>query len=204
MTRAVVSGSGTLSDRLAEALRGRGWLVARAISDDADDLDVLVHVVAPRGGGGELISLSGADWEDGCEFLMWEALSAFRCAYPALARSEGRIVAVVPTFAMSGAPGFAPAAAAAEGVRALVKGAAKQWGSAGITVNTIAVDAQQVIAGEQGRRASESVALAAPTLGSAGDPEADLAPLIVSLVGADAHFLTGSTLVADGGVWMAL
>jgi hypothetical protein len=41
-------------------------------------------------------------------------------------------------------------------------------------------------------------------MGSAGDAATDLAPLISLLSQDDAHFLTGTTLVADGGVWLTL
>ena len=98
----------------------------------------------------------------------------------------------------------AASAAAAESLRALAKSVAKQWGKYGITVNTIAVGPQHVIAGDAGREVAEGVSLAVPAMGSPGDAAADLAPLISLLSRDDAHFLTGSTLVADGGVWLTL
>jgi NAD(P)-dependent dehydrogenase (short-subunit alcohol dehydrogenase family) len=51
--------------------------------------------------------------------------------------------------------------------------------------------------------AGESVSLAPPALGRAGDPEADLGPVAAWLVGPDSGFVTGVTVCADGGTWMA-
>ena len=51
--------------------------------------------------------------------------------------------------------------------------------------------------------ASSEVSLAPPALGGPGDAETDLGPVVVFLASDDAHFLTGETLCADGGVWMA-
>jgi 3-oxoacyl-[acyl-carrier protein] reductase len=111
----------------------------------------------------------------------------------------GRVVVVVPTFSMSGAPGFAAGAAAAEGQRLLAKSAARQWGADGITVNCVAVAPEQII-GE--RAGSATMALADPALGGAGDAEADIGPVVVFLASDAAHFVTGATISADGGVWM--
>jgi 3-oxoacyl-[acyl-carrier protein] reductase len=107
------------------------------------------------------------------------------------------LVYVVPTIGLTGAAGFAPFATAAEGVRALAKGVAKTWGVDGITVNTIAY----ALTGDP---ATMSHSLVPPALGSTGDVEADIAPVIALLSSPDAHFVTGSTLVLDGGIWTAL
>ena len=74
---------------------------------------------------------------------------------------------------------------------------ARQWGADGITVNCVAPSPELL-----GLEAGE-MALSAPALGRAGDPEADLAPIVAFLCSAGSHFLTGATLTADGGVWMA-
>ena len=111
----------------------------------------------------------------------------------------GRIVFVTPTVSMSGAPGLAPYAAALEGQRLLAKSAARQWGPDGITVNCLAPAPEHVPIGV----ASSDVSLAPPALGGPGDAETDLGPAVVFLASDDAHFVTGVTLCADGGVWMA-
>ena len=90
-----------------------------------------------------------------------------------------------------------------EGIRALAKGTAKTWGKHGITVNTLAVASAHFL-GEDGVEVGKALSLSPPAMGGFGDPATDLAPVLSLLTSPDAHFVTGSTLVLDGGVWMAL
>jgi NAD(P)-dependent dehydrogenase (short-subunit alcohol dehydrogenase family) len=50
---------------------------------------------------------------------------------------------------------------------------------------------------------STTVSLAPPALGGPGDAEHDLGPIAVFLASEAAHFVTGATISADGGIWMA-
>jgi 3-oxoacyl-[acyl-carrier protein] reductase len=124
-----------------------------------------------------------------------------RAGYAHLAKPGGRVVVVVPTAAMAGAPGLAATAAAAEAQRQLAKSVARQWGSDGLAVNIVAADlAALAPAGVD----LPAVSLSPPALGP--DAVTDLAGIarLVSLVASgEAAALTGATLSADGGIWMA-
>jgi len=111
----------------------------------------------------------------------------------------GRIIVVIPTIAMSGAERLAPYVTAAEGQRLLVKAAARQWGADAIGVNCLAVAPEQLPIDV----ATTAAALAAPAFGGPGNVEHDLGPIAVFLAGDAGHYLTGATLCADGGTWMA-
>jgi len=218
-TAAVVTGPAGLADALADGLVARGRAVerlllpdpARAAVGQAVDaaaarlggIGLVVHVHGSPPEPADLADLPLAAWIDQAEDEMARAFHLAQAVHRHLAAGRGRLVAVVPSFATAGAAGFAAAATSAEAIRVLVKGAAKQWGVDGITATCVAVDAQLVIPGEAGAVVSRGVALAEPALGGHGDPVTDLAPLLDALSGPDAHFLTGATVVADGGVWMA-
>lgn len=215
----LITGPPGLADALADGLRARGRSVERRPLPDPDraavgaevdaaaatlgGIGLAVHVHASAAEPQALEDMTTATWVAGAEDEMARAFHLVQALHPHLTATQGRLVAVLPTFAMAGAAGFAPASTSAEALRVLVKGVAKQWGSQGVTANCVAVDAQLVVAGDAGRAVSEGVALAVPALGRSGEPAADLAPLLEVITGADAHFLTGATLVADGGVWMA-
>jgi NAD(P)-dependent dehydrogenase (short-subunit alcohol dehydrogenase family) len=215
----LITGPPGLADALAAGLRARGRTVERRPLTDPDraavgtevdtaatalgGIGLAVHVHGSATAPQELEDMTTETWVAEAEDEMARAFHLVQALHPHLAASQGRLVAVVPSFAMAGAAGFAPAATSAEALRVLVKGVAKQWGSQGITANCVAVDAQLVVPGDAGRAVSEGVALAVPALGRSGEPAADLAPLLEAVTGADAHFLTGATVVADGGVWMA-
>jgi NAD(P)-dependent dehydrogenase (short-subunit alcohol dehydrogenase family) len=138
-------------------------------------------------------------WETVWEGTMRAALAVLQASFDVMHGRGGRIVFVTPTVSMSGAAGLVPYTTAVEGQRLLAKSAARQWGPDGITVNCLAVAAEQVPIGV----ASTATSLAPPALGGPGDPELDLGPVVAFLIGDAGHFVSGATIGADGGVWMA-
>jgi 3-oxoacyl-[acyl-carrier protein] reductase len=221
MRRLLVTGTGPLATELASGLRCGGHAVeqrpivdvgkaavAKVVSDAEaalGQIDTIVHVHQSAQTRTTVVDTTSEQWAAMCEDSMAAAFHVTQAAHRVLSAGEhGRLVFVVPTIGMAGAFGLAASAAAAESLRALAKSVAKQWGKYGITVNTIAVAPQHVIAGNVGREVAEGVSLAVPAMGSPGDAATDLAPLISLLSNDDAHFLTGTTLVADGGVWLTL
>jgi 3-oxoacyl-[acyl-carrier protein] reductase len=145
-----------------------------------------------------------ADVDDERWDLIWEgtmraALAVLQASFASMRGHDGRIVFVAPTVSMSGAERLVPYTTAVEGQRLLAKSAARQWGPDGITVNCVAVAPEQVPIGVS----STATSLAPAALGGAGDPEHDLGPVVVFLLGDAGHFVTGATISVDGGVWMA-
>lgn len=219
--RVLLTGSDALTEGLGRGLAERGadvragWrepatrpaleALLDAVSADLDGLDLVVHTwIHPTAlQRREVEDVTEAQWVEACEATLDGAYRLAQAAHAHLAESKGHLVYVVPTLAMGGAAGYAPFAAAAEGIRALAKGVAKTWGKYGITVNTLAVAAAQLF-GDGGDEIGRALSLSPPALGTIGDPVGDLAPVLALLSSPDAHFVTGSTLVLDGGVWMAL
>jgi NAD(P)-dependent dehydrogenase (short-subunit alcohol dehydrogenase family) len=220
--RVLLTGSDELTEGMGRGLAERGADVRTGWREPATRpaLEALLETVAADLGGIDLLvhswmhpsalvrceveSMTETHWIDACERTLEGAYRLAQAAHDPLAESGGRLVYLVPTIAMGGAVGYAPYAAAAEGIRALVKGIAKTWGKDGITVNTIAVAAAQVFGPAIGDEVGSALSLSPPALGGAGDSAADLAPVLALLSSADAHFVTGTTLVLDGGVWMGL
>ncbi len=147
----------------------------------------------------ELTAVDDARWEVVWELTMRRALFGAQAARSQMGDEGGRVVFVVPTLAMSGAAGLAAYAAAAEGTRLLAKSAARQWGPARITVNCVAVAPELLGAAAF----ASDPGLAPPALGGSGEPESDIGPIVAFLLAESAHFVTGATICADGGVWMA-
>jgi gluconate 5-dehydrogenase len=217
----LVTGRGRLATQLAEGLRDAGHAVDRRPIDDVGHaalvetvaaaeralgtIDTVVHVHECAQARTTVVDTSTEQWSAICEDSMTAAFHVTQASHRVLQRTgNGRLIFLVSTLGMAGAIGFAASAAASESLRALTKSVAKQWGKYGITVNAIAVGPQHVVEGELGRDVAEGVSLTVPAMGSAGDAATDLAPLVSLLGRDDAHFLTGTTLVADGGVWLTL
>lgn len=213
---AVVVGDGVLAADLADGLRSRDFRAVQLavrdggtrtffaeslgrIADEHGGIDLLVHAhvhpLALR--AVEIDELTERHWADACESTLDAAYRVAQAAHPHLTASQGRLVYVVPTIGLTGAAGLAPFAAASEGIRALAKGIAKTWGKHAVTVNSIAYALS-------GDAETTKHSLVPPALGGTGDVETDLAPVIALLASPDAHFVTGSTLVLDGGIWTAL
>lgn len=116
------------------------------------------------------------------------------------ARGGGTVVNMASSTGVEGDPGFAAYGVAKEGIRALTRHAAREWGKDGITVNVLCPAAMtERLAGytEQHPRWYEAVVRRVP-LGRLGDPETDIAPVVVSLA-TDLRYVTGATIMVDGG-----
>ena len=133
----------------------------------------------------------------GTLYLMQAALPAMR------ERGRGRIVTFGSAMGNTGAPGYGPYSAAKEAVRSLTRTAAREWGQYGITVNCVcpASVAHRMPVGEENSERAKAFAemYANHPLGRDGDPEADIAPTVTFLLSDASQYVTGQTLLVDGG-----
>ena len=129
-------------------------------------------------------------------------LYCLQAAHANMVRSGGgTIVCVGPSFGLVGATGLVALSTVLEAQRALVKSAARQWGSHGVRVHWIALGV-----GEN----YPSLKLASlpngpemgpppPPLGRIPDLAQDVASIAGFLAGSAGSGLTGASFVADGG-----
>ena len=99
-----------------------------------------------------------------------------------------------PTTAFAGGAEYGHWAAAAEGVHLLAKSTARQWGPEGISVNSLAVAPDRVLADAT---VAGPVSIAAPAV-----PGAEPGDVVAFLCSPAAAGLAGQTLTVDGGLWM--
>ena len=118
-------------------------------------------------------------------------------------RGRGRIVTMGSSMGITGPPGYGPYSAAKEGVRSLTRTAAREWGRFGITVNCVcpaSVAHRMPVGDEDGDRAAAFAEMYKDhPLGRDGDPEGDIAPVVAFLLSDASQYLTGQTLMVDGG-----
>lgn len=117
----------------------------------------------------------------------------------------GRIAMVASVSGLYGAPNHAAYGAAKAGVMALARSMADEWGPYGIRANAVAPDCirtPRVVAGFATRGVEDPDAVVRADglpLGRWGEPEEIAGPLVF-LVSKLSSFISGQTLVADGGM----
>ena len=115
-----------------------------------------------------------------------------------LKQKWGRIVNISSISGMMGNAGQANYSASKSGVDAFTRSLAKELGSRNITVNSVAPGFISTDMTEN--FVSEDIAKKIP-LGRIGDVE-DVVSLVLFVSSEDANYITGQTLVVDGGLFM--
>lgn len=153
---------------------------------------------------GPLGDVTDASWADQSAVGLRGLLHLAQSVRPHLAAVGGTLVVLVSTAGIDGSPGLPVYAAVKGAQRALVKSLAREWGPDGVRVNALApVAVSEAMAGFLAGDPDLGSRLAARSpLGRLGDAEADVGPVAVFLASPASGFLTGQTLVANGGAVM--
>lgn len=130
-------------------------------------------------------------------------LWAMQAVFPHMRdRGWGRIVTMGTALGITGGAGYAHYASSNEAIRGLTRTAAKEWGRHGILVNCVcpASVAHRMPADDGGDRAAVFAAMYADhPLGRDGDAELDIGPAVAFLLSDASRYVTGQTLMVDGG-----
>ncbi|AKE91508.1 SDR family NAD(P)-dependent oxidoreductase [Rhodococcus aetherivorans] len=124
-----------------------------------------------------------------------------QACHPQLKQARGSVVNFGSGSALDGMPTQTSYAAAKEAIRAVSRVAANEWAADGIRVNVVCPFAatEGVLAWQQAFPDRAAAAAAKVPLQRIGDPETDIAPVVVFLASDDSRYMTGQTLMADGG-----
>jgi NAD(P)-dependent dehydrogenase (short-subunit alcohol dehydrogenase family) len=138
-------------------------------------------------------------YDTGPKGTLW----AMQAVFPHMRdRGWGRIVTMGTALGITGGAGYAPYASSNEAIRGLTRTAAKEWGRHGILVNCVcpASVAHRMPADDDGERAAVYKAMYADhPLGRDGDAEHDIGPAVAFLLSDASSYVTGQTLMVDGG-----
>lgn len=148
-----------------------------------------------------LMEHTADDWSLSFNTGFYATLYFMKAAYPELVKNGGSIVNFGSGAGLQGLEFQASYAAAKEAIRGLSRVAANEWGPNNIRVNIICPKAlTEGVANwkeqfpDQYKNSIDQV-----PLGRFGDPQKDVAPIIVFLLSDDSQYMTGQTLMADGG-----
>jgi meso-butanediol dehydrogenase/(S,S)-butanediol dehydrogenase/diacetyl reductase len=150
---------------------------------------------------GPLLSMERDDFEAGWQSGPLAAFSFMKAAYPHLC-GGGVVINLVTSAALRpDTNNYGVYAAVKEAMRSLTRTAACEWGPQGIrVVNLLPLAASDGFQGWTEARPDEAAAFVATVpLQRVGDCEADIGRIAVFLCGPDASYITGTTIMADGG-----
>lgn len=117
----------------------------------------------------------------------------------------GRIVTMGSNGALNGAAGYGPYVASKEAIRGLTRVAAREWGRHGIVVNCVcpvSVAHRTPPTDDLKRAEIFAATFANQPIARDGDAEDDIAPIVTFLLSDACRYMTGQTLMADGGAIM--
>jgi 3-oxoacyl-[acyl-carrier protein] reductase len=184
------------------------------VSDPAS-IDQCMQTVNEQFGAPEiLINNAGVTWDNLMMRMKddeWDSViqtnlsSVFRlsraCLRGMMKARWGRIVNISSVVGSTGNAGQANYAAAKAGMIGLTKSLAKEIGSRGITVNTVAPGFIETDMTKGLPDAQKDTLIAAIAVGRLGQPE-EIAHAVAFLCSTQAAYITGETLHVNGGMYM--
>ena len=125
-----------------------------------------------------------------------------QACYEQLKAAQGAVINFASGSGLDGMPTQASYAAAKEAIRGLSRVAANEWAPEGIRVNVVCPFAatEGVQAWQAAHPEASAATVAKVPLRRIGSPDNDIAPVVVFLASADAQYITGQTVMADGGM----
>lgn len=142
------------------------------------------------------------DWDLSFNTGFYATLYFMKAAYPELIKNNGGSVVNFGSGAgLQGLEFQASYAAAKEAIRGLSRVAANEWGPNNIRVNVVSPKAltEGVASWKEQFPDQYKQSIDQVPLGRFGDPQKDVAPIVAFLLSDDSQYMTGQTLMADGG-----
>lgn len=131
----------------------------------------------------------------------WPTVILMQNALPHLKKTKGKVINFVSAAGMIGLSKQASYAAAKEAIRGISRVAANEWGRYGINVNMISPIANSpgVERMETDMPNAYNKMISLIPMGRLGDCEEDIGRVSVFLASKDADYITGQTIMVDGG-----
>jgi 3-oxoacyl-[acyl-carrier protein] reductase len=170
-------------------------------------LDCMVHnALAPVGPPTEIREVPDGTYRGMIGTAVRASYLCARAAYSQLRERQGSLILLTSAAGVEGSP-YLPAYGMVKAAqRGLLKSLAREWGPLGIRVNGIGpvamTPAMEVVA-KTSPVFTDGLLIGRTPLRRIGEPESDIGPVAVFLASDLARYMTGQTLMVDGGGFMA-
>lgn len=164
-------------------------------------IDILVNAAQSSTPGIKLEDIAEEQWESTLQSGLFGSFYFMQACLPHLKVNGGKIINFGSREGMLGTAGFGAYATTKEGIRALSRVAAREWGAYNIQVNVICPAAltEPAIRYFEANPEMRDYYLNQIAAGRFGDPEKDIGRVAVFLAGSDSDYVTGQTINVDGG-----
>jgi 3-oxoacyl-[acyl-carrier protein] reductase len=171
----------------------------QAVVSETDRLDILINNAGISGNPASIDQMPPEEWTNLLNIHVNGSFYCLRTAAPYMKKNKfGRIINMSSLAAETSLRGFGHYAAAKYALVGLTESAAKDLAAFGITVNALKPGViRSALTGGILAMAEDRLAQATP-LGKIGSPQ-DIAAAAAFLCSEEAGFITGSSLVIDGG-----
>lgn len=164
-------------------------------------LDVLINNAMASHSGVLLKDHTKEDIDIAIQSGIYAVFYYMREAYPYLKESQGSVINFASGAGFSGPIGQSSYVAAKEGIRAISRVAATEWGPDGININVVCplVETKQMLKWKEDYPEHYAQTIQAIPLGRFGDAKKDVGRTCVFLASDAASYMSGETIVLQGG-----
>jgi len=171
-------------------------------------IDAFVHnATSRRSSEPDLVEeITTECWHDHASVSLRAAFFCAQAALPKLREASGSLILMTSPAGMEGSRMLPVYGMVKGALRGFAKSLAREWGPLGVRVNLVSPLARTPAMENAIREdppLAERLAQRVP-LGRVGDPEADVGGAVAFLAGPDSRYLSGQTIVVDGGRFMGL
>lgn len=211
----VIGRNGAQAQEVAAAIKSQGGLAEGFSCDVTDsksvqetvnkilDIHKRIDILINNAGitrDNLLLRMDDKDWDDVIQINLKGVFNATKAvAKPMIKARKGKIISIASVIGITGNAGQANYAASKAGIIAFSKSVAKELASRGITSNVIAPGYIRTDMTDQLPEAVKTQVLAHIPLSRFGEA-ADIAGICLFMASPAADYITGQTIVVDGGL----
>lgn len=171
--------------------------------DTFGGLDSMIHnALAPVGPPHPIEDVPDSTWRSMMDTAIRASFHCAQAAYPQLRDRKGTLILITSAAGVEGSPYIPAYGLVKAGQRGLAKSLAREWGPEGIRVNCIgpvAMTPAMEVSAESSPVFTDGLLIGRTPLRRIGEPEADIGPVAVFLASDLSGYMSGQTLMVDGG-----